>query len=117
MATVDRLDFEARRYERFYVAEIQLFEDEDLTDPMDLTGVDLKMQIRPEYNKPAVMELSTSNGRINIVTAASGIIEIDVDAADMTFAAGTYVQDLSIDDSTNKALWVGRWIMVEKATR
>lgn len=65
-------------------------------NPLNLTGYTAKMQIRETYDSPtAILELSTSNGKI-VLGGALGTVTLTAAAADMNFTAEQYVYDLEI---------------------
>lgn len=70
--------------------------------PMNLTGMQARMQLRPEIGSDVViLDLSPSNGRLTVVDAAQGRIHLLVSAADtaalpLDFEVQTYVYDLEL---------------------
>lgn len=118
MAEVDSLDFEARRTERFFVGEIQIFEDEAMTTPMDLSGEPLWMQVRERPELPPVLQLSTANGQLAIVDGPQGIVSIDIAAAVlMPIPIGSYYQDMTMRNVDNTVLWTGTFTLMPGITR
>ena len=70
--------------------------------PMNLTGMQARMQLRPEIGSAVViLDLSPSNGRLTVTDAAQGRIQLLVSAADtaalpLDFEVQTYVYDLEL---------------------
>mgnify|MGYP003704253911 CR=1 FL=1 len=68
-------------------------------DPYDLTGVTAKSQIKKSYYSAN----ETAHFDITIYDPLSGVITMDISAANTSnIAAGRYVYDVVIKDSSNK---------------
>lgn len=68
-------------------------------DSIDLTGFTARMMLRRSFEAtPAIIELTTENGRISLETA--GVINLFIADADTdAIAAGSYVYDLEMVSS------------------
>jgi hypothetical protein len=88
----------------------QAFAARDANDaPINLNGAELKMDIEDASNND-VLEISSSNGRINITDATAGEFELIIPAADMgTLSAGVYNHDLILTLANNHIhrIWKG----------
>lgn len=86
--------------------------------PYDLTGFSAKMQVRQNYNKDLVVELSTVNGKI-AVGGEEGTIILTISSAETaTLPAGSFMYDLYITNSegiTTK-LFEGEFIIYPSIT-
>lgn len=72
--------------------------------PFNLTGYVARMKVRPTYDSDAVLDMSTTNGKLTI-TAAQGRIRInllpaDTSAIDFTGESLECVYDLEVQSST-----------------
>lgn len=87
--------------------------------PMNLTGFQARMQLREELGSPTVvLDLNPGNGRIGVVDAPGGVIQILVSAADtaalpLNFEPQTYVYDLEVFRATPAPEYV-RKVLVGK---
>ena len=77
---------------------VDTFELHDANGAWDISGATFAMKVRSTPEVDPVLELTTSNGRIAIVAAASGAFKIDVPASVVgSIAPGPYVHDLVMD--------------------
>lgn len=74
--------------------------------PMNLTGMQARMQLRPEVGSAdVILDLNPTNARLTVTDAAQGRIQLLVSAADtaalpLDFETQTYVYDLELFRST-----------------
>ena len=95
-----RYDFSIKQGSTFEKAFT--FKHDDGT-PHDLTGFDIKMQIREDYNSSPLLELTTINGKITYIDESEGHFKIRLspnDTKNLTFCQAVY--DLDIYDIDNK---------------
>lgn len=72
-----------------------LYEDGD-GNPIDLTGMTARMQLRRQFNSPdSLLDLTTENGRISI-EGLTGTITLYVSATDTALLTGSGVYDLEL---------------------
>lgn len=85
---------------------------------IDLTGYTAKMQVRQNFAKTVILELSTTNGRI-LITPDEGLLELNVSATDTALLpAGKYIYDLyliSADEIVTK-LFQGEFVIYDSVT-
>ena len=65
-------------------------------NPIDMTGMTARMQLRRQYNSPdALFELTTENGRIAI-DVPTGTITLNILAIETAILSGSGVYDLEL---------------------
>jgi hypothetical protein len=88
-------------------------------DPVNLTGLTGRMQIRNVQSSPIVlMELTTSNGRLTL-GGATGVVTMTLTAAETATILKGGVYDLEfVTSATSAARWLeGRVILSYEVTR
>lgn len=72
-----------------------LYQDQN-GDPIDLTGMTARMQLRRQFNSPdALLNMTTENGRISL-SGTSGTITLNISATDTASLTGSGVYDLEL---------------------
>lgn len=98
--------------------ELVFIYQDELGNPIDLTGMTARMQLRRQYKSPEVLiELSNANGRI-IFDPYAGKITLRIAATDTEGLTGSGVYDLElIDGSTVNRLLEGSFIICNEVTK
>lgn len=91
------------------------------TDPVNLTGYTMRMQIRPKLADPTViLELTTENGRINILTpATAGEFSLNLPeeiTASLDFKSAVYDLEVVSGTEVNRLLF-GQVVLSRECTR
>jgi hypothetical protein len=95
-----------------------LYSDKEMTNPIDVSGSLITMDIRPAYNLPIIWRFSNgaeTQGDIEITDGSAG--KFSIIGMNMDLPAGKYVYDISILFYTGelKKYIRGEWIFVPKA--
>lgn len=98
--------------------ELVFIYQDEAGNPIDLTGMTARMQLRRTYNSPdALLSLTNANGRI-IFDPFAGKITLSVSATDTTPLTGSGVYDLElIDGSTVNRILEGSFKVCAEATK
>jgi hypothetical protein len=77
------------------------------SQPVDIEGYEVRMQIRKSYDLPAVVELTTENG--GIVVSDVNNIDLTIDAETTEeLTAGRYLYDIElVDDNVVERILLG----------
>lgn len=70
---------------------------DELSEPVDLSDYEVRMQIRPDYNETPIADLSTVSGEIT--TEDNRILVIISATATKLLTAGSYKYDIEIESS------------------
>jgi len=87
-------------------------------EPVDLTDATLKMDIAKHADAPDLLELTTQNGRIRIVTPDDGQFEIALNATDLAALTPDYYRHdllLTTPDGTQR-VWEGGFTLTQGVT-
>ncbi len=82
MSNIGSYDFNIKQGETFRLI-LTLKNDDDTV--IDLTGYDVAMQIRENYGKTLISDLTISNGGVDISQANLGIITLNISSDDTKF--------------------------------
>lgn len=87
-------------------------------EPVDLSGVTGAMQLRRFFDYPVLLDITTENGRMEIV-GPEGRIEISVDndtMAAIKVSAGVFDLKLTYPDGVRTTLMRGEWQLKYEVT-
>jgi|GEM_PF-2086411 len=87
-------------------------------EPVDLSGVTGAMQLRRFFGYPVLLDITTENGRMEIV-GPEGRIEISVDNDTMSaikISAGVFDLKLTYPDGVRSTLMRGEWQLKYEVT-
>lgn len=109
------LDIEIEQGATFNLAFI--YQDE-LEQPINLTGMTARMQLRRQYKSPEyILSLTTENNRI-VIEPLEGKITLNISATDTSNLSGTGVYDLElISGSTVNRILEGTYTVCSEATK
>ena len=83
--------------------------------PVNLAGYQTRMQIRPTYDGPLVLEAATA-----LANASTGTVSVTITAAQTSaLKAGTYVYDLELEAQNGEVIRLieGRFVITPEVTR
>ena len=92
-------------YNGFTIFQGATFDDyitvsDNAKNPVNLTGYNVRMQIRDQYDGKVILDLTTANNRISIVPT-QGKIMIKISHTDTgNLAPGVYVYDIELFNNT-----------------
>ena len=111
------LNIQAKRNDTFDAMPFELNErDGEVLTPIDLTGAEIKMQLRKSACAEAVLTLDSSDdGGISI----TGLNTFQIDEQIFTIGAGIYDYDIQItfEDGTVRTWISGKFTIVNDITR
>jgi hypothetical protein len=84
--------------------------------PLTLSGANVGMQFRKQVDGPVTLELTTSNGGINITDPLNGVIQILPVLITMQYGIYQYDLEVTLADGTVKTYMKGTWNIVPDIT-
>jgi hypothetical protein len=84
--------------------------------PVNLTGSTIKMEFRQSVDYPVVLTFSTTDGTIEFVNPANGVIRIPAQKIEVPFTTYQYDLQVTFPNGTVKTFMSGTWEIVPDIT-